>query len=69
MRVEGQTLKVGDTIEVWWRPQRDTITALRPYSGPANLPKGTQLAEFALLKVGMTILPDDDFTLIQRSAS
>ena len=27
MRKLGKHLKVGDTIEVWWRPSRDTILA------------------------------------------
>lgn len=53
----GSALKVGDTIEVWWAPRRDTITALRPYTGPLaqHFPQGAQLAEFALCKLGMTI--------------
>ena len=56
-RVYGRELKVGDTIEVWWHPHRDTIVSLRPYEG--SLLKlwtdGAQIAEFALLKTGMTI--------------
>lgn len=50
-------LKVGDTIEVWWRPGRDTITALKPYDGALleTLGKGTKLADFALNKFGMTL--------------
>lgn len=50
-------LKVGDTIEVWWAPRRDTITSLKPYNGPllALLGEGTKLAEFALNKTGMTL--------------
>jgi hypothetical protein len=56
-RVKGSALKVGDTIEVWWAPNRDTITGLRKYDGPlAHLfPDGAKLADFALLKTGMTI--------------
>lgn len=62
-RVRGASLKVGDTVAVWWRPKRDTITALRPYTGPlAHLfPKGAQIAEFALLRGGMTIDNDDSY--------
>lgn len=50
-------LKVGDSIEVWWSPGRDTITALKPYTGPLleTLGKGTKLADFALNMSGMTL--------------
>ena len=50
-------LRVGDTIKVWWAPGRDTIVSLRKYDGPLLhlLGKGTKLAEFALLKSGMTL--------------
>jgi hypothetical protein len=55
--ISGKELQIGDTIEVWWTPGRDTVTTLRPYSGPlANLfPDGAQIAGFALLGTGMTI--------------
>lgn len=55
--VSGDRLRVGDTITVWWTPQRDTIIDLKPYHGPlASLfPQGAQLATFAILKTGMTI--------------
>lgn len=33
----GADLKVFDTIEVWWSPNRDTITELRPYNGRCDL--------------------------------
>lgn len=61
MTVYGSELKVGDTIEVWWRPQRDTIVSLKPYTGPLSylFPKGAQIAIFALLKTGMTIDNND----------
>jgi len=32
--VTAEQLRIGDTIETWWRPGRDTITGLRPYTGP-----------------------------------
>ncbi len=59
-------IKVGDTIEVWWRPGRDTITALRPYDGPllATLGRGTKLADFALNKTGMTLEAGGMFNVI-----
>jgi hypothetical protein len=30
--ISAEALQVGDTIAVWWNPNRDTITALRPYA-------------------------------------
>lgn len=65
--VLGSELKVGDTIKVWWNPNRDTIVKLTPYKGAyANDPewKDVQFAFFAIYAVGMTIFPDDDFNLI-----
>lgn len=53
----GHELRVGDVIDVWWEPNRDTITKLVPYEGPLKttvLP-GARLADFALNKTGMTI--------------
>lgn len=68
--ITGVDLRVGDTIEVWWNPKRDTITSLRPYNGPlAHLFKdGVSLAEFAILKSGMTIDHGETFTLIARAS-
>lgn len=62
-RVFGRDLKVGDVIEVWWKPQRDVIIGLRPYEGPHGdlFPEGAQIALFALLKCGMTIDNGDWF--------
>ena len=56
-RVFGSELKPGDTIEVWWAPNRDQITDLKPYTGVYRdgILKGAQLASFALNKTGMTI--------------
>jgi hypothetical protein len=55
--VRGNALRVGDTIEVWWSPRRDTITRLTPYTGPLKhiFTSGASIAEFALLNGGMTI--------------
>ncbi len=68
MRVLGSELRPGDTIQVWWRPRRDTITALRPYRGPlAGLfPEGAQIAEFALGACGMTIDNGDLYDVLAR---
>jgi len=71
MRLQGSELKVGDTIEVWWAPRRDTITELKPYNGPlAYLFKGgAQLATFALHKSGMTIDNADSYDVIARQCA
>lgn len=64
--VKGGTLKVGDTIDVWWQPHRDTIMRLRPYDGPlAHIFKeGAQLADFAINKSGMTIDNSDYYDVL-----
>lgn len=59
-------LRVGDTIEVWWKPGSDTITSLTPYAGPLACIKGGFIAEFALSHVGMTIEPGSYYTVVSR---
>ncbi len=69
--VQGKDLRVGDTIKTWWTPGRDTIIALRPYTGvyKDSLFNGeARIAEFAILNVGMTIEPQMDFTVIARQS-
>lgn len=68
VEVDGANLRVGDTIEVWWAGNRDTVTALRPYTGPLACLKGARLAEFALLKTGMTIEPGSRHRVLNRAA-
>lgn len=55
--VLGADLRVGDVIETWWQPNRDTILSLVPYTGPlvSLFPDGAQIAAFAVNKSGMTI--------------
>ena len=67
--VQGRALQVGDTIEVWWQPRRDTITSLRPYTGPLQhvFPRGAQVATFALLGGGMTIDNSDFYMKISTT--
>lgn len=62
----GRDLKVGDTIETWWSPRRDTIVGLTPYEGPLSgvFPEGAQLAEFALSPTGMTIDNGDLYEVV-----
>ena len=55
--VRMEDLCVGDTIEVWWQPGRDTIIGLRPYTGPIKCIERAKLADFAIVKVGMTLEP------------
>lgn len=45
--IRGSELKVGMTVAVWWG--RETIVALRPYTGPLAhyFEAGAQTAEFA----------------------
>lgn len=68
LQLDGKDLRVGDTIETWWAPGRDTITELRPYRGPLAYlwPEGARIAAFALFKVGMTIEPQADFVVLNR---
>ena len=66
MNKSGKELKVGDTLAVWWKGKRDTVTKLTPYTGPLAylFPEGAQLAEFAVFSVGMTIDNSDDYEVI-----
>lgn len=66
--VSGPELRVGDTIEVWWSPNRDTIIDLKPYTGPLAYlwPGGAQSAKFVVSKTGMTIEPQLSYKVIAR---
>ncbi len=71
-RTLGKQLRIGDTIEVWWGNGRDTITSLRPYTGPLShlwdrYGGVARLADFALNKVGMTIEPQIVFNVLHRT--
>lgn len=65
-RVLGSELRVGDVVEVWWRPNRDTITRLEPYRGVHEklFKQGAQIASFAILRSGMTIDNADVFNVV-----
>jgi hypothetical protein len=65
--VSGADLRVGDTLEVWWTGNRDTITAIRAYTGPLACLKGARLADFALLRTGMTIEPGSRHVVVSRT--
>lgn len=71
--LHGSELRVGDTIKVWWQPGRDTITGLVPYRGPLEYlwrdDGGAMLAEFAIMKTGMTIEPLAHFEVIARASA
>lgn len=62
----GDQLAAGDTISVWWRPGRDTIIDLKPYTGSlAYLWEGqAQIATFAINRIGMTIEPQIEYEVI-----
>ena len=62
----GEKLQVGDTIETWWQPKRDTITGLHPYTGPLDCLAGARLADFALNSIGMTIEANMAYTVLYR---
>ena len=72
MRKLGKHLKVGDTIEVWWRPGRDTILAVDAYDGPLayvwEAQGGARLAAFAINRSGMTIEPGERFIVVASTA-
>jgi hypothetical protein len=59
-------LRVGDMIKVWWDPGQDTITELKPYTGPLLnlLGAGTKLASFRIYKLGMTLSTKERFETI-----
>ena len=62
----GHDLKVGDILEVWWRPGRDTITEIEPYKGPLEsiFSEGASIAYFAIWHLGMTIPHTEAFKVI-----
>ena len=70
MRVKGQDLRVGDTIDVWWAPGRATIIELELYEGPLyHLLKGNaegepRIAKFTVGKGGMTIPPGTIYEVV-----
>jgi hypothetical protein len=61
----GKDLKVGDVIEVWWKPHKDRITELTPYEGPLDYlwkdKGGAQIAKFEVTSLEMTIEPQSMF--------
>lgn len=69
-RVLGKDLRVGDTIECWWTPGRDTVVELIPYQGvyKDTVLRGARIGLFAIMTRGMTIEADADFNVIARGA-
>lgn len=65
--VRMEDLCVGDTIEVWWQPGRDTIIGLWPYTGSLKCIEGAKLADFAIFKVGMTLEPGALYVRVARA--
>jgi hypothetical protein len=66
--VKGSDLRVGDTIDVWWKPHRDTITSLTAYKGPLAhiFIGGAQIAGFVHV-TGMTIDNNALYAVTNRS--
>jgi hypothetical protein len=70
MRVKGQDLRVGDTIDIWWPPGKATIIELELYEGPlycllkGNAAGEPRIAKFAVSKVGMTIPPGTIYEVV-----
>jgi hypothetical protein len=65
VNVPAALLKVGDVIEVWWKPGLDTIVDLQPYLGPLECLRGGRLATFAQLRSGMTIEPGSMYRRVE----
>lgn len=63
-RKTANELRVGDTIRVWWRPGRDTITGLRDYDGTIPELRGGRIADFALNPTGMTLEPGSLYEVV-----
>jgi hypothetical protein len=60
-------LRIGDVVEVWWKPRRDVITGIKPYTGPLMcLGEGAKIIEFANCPGGMTLAGDDGMTVLAR---
>lgn len=58
-------LKVGDTIQCWWYPGRDTITDIQPYNSKIFGDKKVKIASFALNKTGMTLEPNSTYLVLK----
>jgi hypothetical protein len=64
----GKHLKVGDTIEVWWQPKRDTITNMTPHSGKNAYifePGGAQFFTFQVNQAGISMGNNDHFWVLE----
>lgn len=66
--VTTEELRVGDTIEVWWKPKRDTIIRIEPYNGPLEFAKDAVIAYFGICTGGMTMFPGEDYKVVNRDA-
>lgn len=69
MKLTTEELRVGDVIEVWWKPGRDTITKLWPYTGPLKCLGRAMLAEFAINRTGMTLEEGGVFECVSRTGA
>lgn len=71
LRLLGSELRIGDTIETWWVPNRDQIVSLEPYRGTYRdgILKGARVAGFAISKPGMTIEAGALFNVVARQGA
>lgn len=67
MMVHASKIKVGDVVEVWWAPRRDTVIGIHPYKGRLECMKGGWIFEFAALpSKRMSVSPIDRFRKVAR---
>lgn len=60
--IEAVNVRIGDVLEVWWSPRRDTVTDINPYRGPLACMQGGWVFSFALLpSKDMTVDSEDTF--------
>jgi hypothetical protein len=64
MRARGKDLREGDIIEVWWKPGREQIIELLPYTGPFDFI--CCIAKFGVSPVGMSIESENYYEVVNR---
>lgn len=68
-KIFGSSLRIGDTIKIWFKPYRVTVTSLDTHPDPNGVFNGdARLAKFGQTDLGMTIEPNARFELLHRPA-
>jgi hypothetical protein len=62
--VTGREIRVGDVVDVWWKPRRDVVVDLVSYDCTVY-PEGARIATFAS-DLRMTIPDDERFQVVVR---